>query len=332
MVRRDRPGVGRARALSPLVALMALGAATVAFAGPSAAATEGSGAFGYSLKVSLFGADQPPIGPVPSVTLPAAGSPTPVTASAPTGNAKEGPATFFSSGQLEVSTQGTPGAGSVTSSAKIANVNSSGQESFTASSVTSTCTASGTSVSGSTTIAGGKLETDNGDDDPQNETPDHPAVSQPVPANPAPNTTVEGHIEVNGQQDRWRYVFNEQITNPDGSITVNAAHEYILGPTAKGDLFIGQARCSKTAGTSSGPAAAGAPTTTKAGGTAAAGSGGQSGSPTGSGAANSNMPKTGAEVRPLVLAASALVLAGAMAVFWASRRVWRAWHPRHGLP
>ena len=38
-------------------------------------------------------------------------------------------------------------------------------------------------------------------------------------------------------------MFNEQIANPDGSITVNAAHEYLLGPTAVGDMVIGSSTC-----------------------------------------------------------------------------------------
>jgi hypothetical protein len=328
MVRRDRPHVSRTRALSPLVALMALGAATVGFAGPSAAATEGSGAYGYSASVSLFDGPANKSGPAPTVSLPAEGASTPVVGTAPSAKAQFGPATIFSSGQLDVSTKGTPADGSVTSTAKITNVNASGEEAFTSSSVTSTCTGS----SGSTSIANGTLATDGGDDDAGNTIPDHPEAKMPVPANPAPNTSVDAHIHVNGSTDSFRYVFNEQITESDGSITVNAAHQYLIGPTAKGDLIIGQVRCSKGAGSSrTGQAAGVQTTTTKAGGAAA---GGQSGSTTGGSTSGTgtNMPKTGTEVRPLVLTGSALVLAGVMAVFWASRRAWRAWHPRHGLP
>ncbi len=74
----------------------------------------------------------------------------------------------------------------------------------------------------------------------------HPPVRVTVPTNPAPNTTYTGHIEVNGSQDYWKYVFNEQVTNPDGSLTVYAGHEYILGPTAVGDLYFGKSQCGVT--------------------------------------------------------------------------------------
>ena len=62
-----------------------------------------------------------------------------------------------------------------------------------------------------------------------------------LPPNPAPNTVFEGQVETVG--DIFRYVFNEQVTNPDGSLTVYAAHLDMLGPTAIGDLYIGRADC-----------------------------------------------------------------------------------------
>jgi len=80
-----------------------------------------------------------------------------------------------------------------------------------------------------------------------------------VPASPARNTIFEGKLEDVG--DTFKYVFNEQIV-ANGAITVNAAHQYLLGPTAVGELIIGQSRCATTATAFS--------TTT----TAAAGSGG----------------------------------------------------------
>ncbi|MCA1684146.1 MAG: hypothetical protein LC708_03355, partial [Actinobacteria bacterium] len=198
-------------------------------------------AYGYSGSITLFGAAQPPVAPTPTVTLPPAGSSVPVTATAPTGSARFGPAQIFSSGPITVSTQGTTGpTGSVTSSASLGPVNTSGQEVFTASSVASECTASEAGVSGSTTVVGGVLQTSEGD----------PAVDGDetlvnVPANPAPNTAITGTIETVG--DTFRYVFNEQIVNPDGSITVRAFHQYLLGPTAVGDFIAGEVVCGVTA-------------------------------------------------------------------------------------
>ena len=230
-------------------------------------AVQGS-AFGYRLSVSLFGGPANVQGPAPTVSLPSGGSATAITATAPTGLAEVPPATFFSSGQLELSTQGTPAGGSVTSSARITNLNTSQSEVLTASAISSTCTASASGVSGSTTITGGVLQTDNGDTNAANDIPDHPAVTQALPANPAPNTTIEGHLHLGNSTDRFRMVFNEQIRNADGSITVNAVHQTLIGPTAVGDLIIGQVVCgvTGTAATTT-TTAPGATTTTVAGAT-----------------------------------------------------------------
>ncbi|MCA1684364.1 MAG: hypothetical protein LC708_04505, partial [Actinobacteria bacterium] len=66
--------------------------------------------------------------------------------------------------------------------------------------------------------------------------------SQPVPAEPPPGYTVEGTIDHVG--DSFRIVFNEQLISAGGSLaTVNAAHLYLLGPTAVGDLVIAQSVC-----------------------------------------------------------------------------------------
>jgi hypothetical protein len=226
-------------------------------------------AFGYLLNVSLFGGTKNTVGPTPTVTLPAGGSTSPVTSSAPTGSAVVGPATLLTTGQIDVSTQGTSAAGSVTSSARLANLNASGQEVLTASAASSTCTASGAGVTGSATITGGTLQTDSGDTDPTNSIPNHDPVTVPVPSNPAPNTTIMGHIHVGDATDSFRYVFNEQITNSDGSLTVNAAHQYLLGSLAVGDLIIGQVVCgvTGTVGSSTTTTSPGATTTTAPGAT-----------------------------------------------------------------
>ena len=198
-------------------------------------------AFGYFSSVSLFGGPPGIRGPNPAVVLPAAGSASPITATVPIGLVQYGPAIFFSSGPITVTTQGTIGpAGSATSTANIMNVNTSGQEVFTASNVASTCTATESGTSGSTTIIGGTLRTSEGNPNVEG---DETIVV--IPTNPAPNTAYNGTFETVG--DRFRYVFNEQIVNPDGSLTVNAAHLYLLGPTAVGDVIIGQSRCGVTA-------------------------------------------------------------------------------------
>ncbi|MGI9121129.1 MAG: hypothetical protein ACR2G7_13590 [Acidimicrobiales bacterium] len=211
---------------------------------PAEAAAGGLGgsANGYFSNVSLFGGPSSTRGPAPTVTLPPEGSSTPVTATEASASAVYGPATLFSSGPLEVNTQGT--SGSVTSSATIENVNTSGQENLTAEGASSTCMANESGATGSTMIVDGRLVISQGAnlDDPSDDT----VVT--VPTSPAPNTTYEGKIENVG--DSFKYVFNEQIVNPDGSITVNAGHQYLLGPIAVGDLIFGQSVCGTADGTS----------------------------------------------------------------------------------
>ncbi|MDQ6782796.1 MAG: VCBS repeat-containing protein [Actinomycetota bacterium] len=261
-------GVQRRLLVVGLVLSAALAAVVQSPAAAAVTPPVGSGgAYGYYLKVSLFGGPPATRGPKPAVVLPPTGAAQSGTAA--TTSAVFGPAQFFSSGQVDVSTQGS--SGSVTSTANVQNVDRGGQESFgygpldvatlypknpngLSTTIASTCTASSTGASGSTTVTNGQLELDNGFDplnngtyvDPTPGSNAHPPVRVIVPTNPAPNTTYQGHIEVNGSQDYFKYVFNEQFVNADGGITVYAAHEYILGPTAVGDLYIGKSTCSTT--------------------------------------------------------------------------------------
>ena len=118
---------------------------------------------------------------------------------------------------------------------------------FIADEVHSTCTAkaNGTSTA-ATTIVNGILETSyHTGDDPTTllvvEEEGDPKTTEPIPTNPAPNYTRSGTIDHVG--DSYRIVFNEQVVNADGSKTVNAAHMYLLGPTAVGDLVVGSSTC-----------------------------------------------------------------------------------------
>ena len=207
-------------------------------------------AFGYFCDVMAIGvpcATPVPTPPSPTVTLAPDASNSPQVATAASGSAKTGPATVFSSGPITVSTQGALGArGSATSSTNISNINTSGFEVFTAAASRSTCTA-GESVTASTSITGGTLQTDSGDSDPNNSIPNHPPVSTPLDPSPTPNKPVAGHVHIGNTTDDFLWVFNEQNVNiADGSLTVSAAHEYSQGPTATGNLIIGQAVCGLT--------------------------------------------------------------------------------------
>ena len=252
-----------------VAALLLAGAVTGVGLGPSATAdvtAVSGGAFGYSANITLFGGQQPPAGPAPTVELPSAGSSTPLTGTLATAAVRYGPATLFTSNQVDVSTQGTTGpSGSVTSSATVNNVNTSGQEVFTAAKVVSTCTASESGKSASTTITGGRLIVSEG----PNVDIDSDDVIVDIPANPSPGTTQDGKIET--VNDTFQVIFNEQIVGSDGSITVNAVHLRLLGPTAVGDIIIGQSRCGVTAvagtTTTTPTTTPGATTTTSGGGT-----------------------------------------------------------------
>ncbi|MHB1535250.1 MAG: hypothetical protein ACYC1D_11725 [Acidimicrobiales bacterium] len=255
----------RARVPAALAALTTFGVMTMMSSGTAGAAiTSVTGsAYGYYSSISLFGgpffkcgisfSTPPPPCPNPVVTLPAGGSVTPVTASLPSEDLTYGPAHIFDSGPINISTQGAPGPfGTVTSSTSIqgcttavyngCNVGQIYAGPFTATSVSSTCTANGGTPVGSTTIVGGLLaESPTGGG--FGLTPGPPIV---VPTNPPPNYTVKAFFPDTGKQ--YTYVFNQQIVNPNGSLTVNAAHEYLNagGVGANGDLIFGQSVCGAT--------------------------------------------------------------------------------------
>jgi hypothetical protein len=125
-------------------------------------------------------------------------------------------------------TVSTKGKKTVTSTASVKNV---GSGPFTASSVRATCTAKKAGVSAATTITKGVLVTATDGDG-------NPTASEVVPSHPPVNHTVTG---VNDIGDSFRAVFNEQAVDAEGTITVNAVHLYLLGPTAVGDVVIAQA-------------------------------------------------------------------------------------------
>ena len=245
---RNRSGVA-------LAALSCVVAATVGLHAPAGADVpklSESGAYGYFSRVSLFGGPANNSGPAPTVTLPAQGSRTPVTAVVPSAKAQYGPAAILESGEQRVSTEGTPGPnGSTTSSASARGIRDAPLP-LLYETVSSTCTARGSELTGSTSLAGQLAISTFAAPDPRE---GDPKDVVPMPANPAPNTERTG--ELNNIGDRFRVVFNEQIRE-GGVLTVNAVHMYLLGPIAIGDLIIAQSRCAVGAaaapgGTTPGP-------------------------------------------------------------------------------
>ena len=164
-------------------------------------------------------------GPEPTVTLPSTGGFE--TASIPSASASTGPAVFFESGPITVTTQGETGpSGYSTSSVSIIQ-DKAGVDPFYFSTIDSTCTSNGSATTASTTFTGAVINLGEGN-----------AVV--VPDNPAPNTEYRGTID--GVNDHFRIVLNEQVVTSD-SITVNAMHMYMVGPTAYGEVIVGQAHC-----------------------------------------------------------------------------------------
>jgi hypothetical protein len=217
----------------------------------AAAPAVSGGACGYYTNVGLFGGPParrgcgqtiPPgdkMSASPSVTLPAGGTTTAVTATDTDGAfAQYGPAILLSgrppadpnkplppTGALKVSTKGKL---TINSTAEVKNV---GAGPFNASAVKSTAKASKSAKSGTVKITKGDLVTATDADG-------NPTTTKTIPASPPVGYTLEGK---NAVGDRFKAVFNEQTVAADGTITVNAVHLYLLGPNAVGDVVVAQA-------------------------------------------------------------------------------------------
>ncbi len=205
------------------------------------------GACGYSANVGLFGGPperrgcgqtMPPgnaRSASPQVTLPEGGSTTSIAATDEDGViAVYGPAIILGgkypgtntgpTGPVVVSTKGKT---SVTSSASVKSVDAGV---FTATSIRSTCTASKSGVKGSATVTNCVVVTASDADG-------NPKSTRTVPSKPPANHKISGKNSIG---DKFRVVFNEQKKAKDGTITVVAAHLYLLGPTAIGEVVIAE--------------------------------------------------------------------------------------------
>lgn len=238
----------RLRCAAGLAASLTIGMLFATAPTPASAATVTSvtgSAYGYrAFNITLFGGVQPDTGPTPTVALASDASNSPQSGSAATGLVTYGPATLFTSDGISVQTSGSPGtSGAVTSTASVNDINkattqsaSTGSEELTADNLSSSCT-SGNPV-GSTSVTNGFVTTLSGSADP------NPPTYANVPANPAPNTSINGSIDLSSTDtETFTYVFNEQTTDSAGNLTVNAVDEYLHGPTAKGNVIIGQVVC-----------------------------------------------------------------------------------------
>lgn len=342
MASGDRRNGGRPRAAALLGALITFGAGTFGSAASSGAQASGvsGSAFGHYTNVGLFGGPQGANGPAPMVTLPGNGADPALVATEPSAQAVYGPAKIFGgrwppnlaaappSGPISVSVKGKPGPdGSVTSTADImlfpaplpvqCDGEPGGSTNCTApggfgpnpptegDSLHSECTASASGTTGTTRLVNAILATAT---DPEGD----PINEEPVPENPPVNYTRTGQLTNVG--DNFKIVYNEQIREPNGALTVNAVHMSLLGPIAVGEQILGQVRCSANGplspGLSAPPSTAAAPPTSAA-------------TPSTSGATSpvgSTKPESSTSSMPLVVGAAVALAALAGFAFWGRRR------------
>jgi len=234
--------------------------ATVVGAGqtPAFAATAVKGsAFGYYTNVSLFGgpstllgygqaAGAPAVSATPSVTLPSSGGSVSQTDSDGS-KASYGPATIFgwydtatdtyvNSGSETVLSQGSiAGSGSVLSRSTVVNA---GPGPLVMPQVMAQCQRSGSTTTPTVSVTNGFVETST---DPNT---GDVTSTQAIPSSPTAGLRINGTLNHIG--DSFHIIFNEQTTNADGSKTVVAAHMYLEGPIAVGDMVIASVTCGVT--------------------------------------------------------------------------------------
>ena len=247
MTRRTRRVVRMAETVA-----MACVLASVGLVGPAQAGAPVGGACAYRSNVSLFGGPATVRGcgqttppgdadsAAPDVALPPGGSATPLVAVDTNGaRAVYDIAVLFGgrfladgtvppSGMLLAQTVGT------TTVQSVAMATSVGPQPFYARSVLATCTAAPAGKVSTVRLTDAIVVT-------STDRFGYPRTSVSVPATPPVNYTVP--YVINNVNDHGVMVFNERIDNPDGSTTVNAAHMYLQGPHAVGEMVIAQARC-----------------------------------------------------------------------------------------
>ena len=210
---------GARSALLVLAAGTAL--AVTATAGASAASGVDGGAYGAEVNATALGLLKTTIGPLPSVTLPSAGSSSAITQTLASISATG----LLSTGLLSTSTQGVPG-GDVVSSAQVAGVTV--PTVLTADAITAQCKAAADgTLSGSADLVNAKVG------------------GLAVAADPAPNTVINlaglAKVTLNEQTET-----GVGTANPE--IQVNAVDIQLLPGLASigsGQIIIGHAECSQ---------------------------------------------------------------------------------------
>ncbi|HEX2699595.1 MAG TPA: Ig-like domain-containing protein, partial [Acidimicrobiales bacterium] len=196
-------------------------------------------AYGFRADVSLFGGPPGSRGPAPTVALASDGADSPRDASVNSAEAVYGPATIFKSGPIDVHAEGalTPRRYATTKATVTGHPDPAERPGpLLYDALVATCTATTAGSSGTMRATNVVVETKY---DPDTQ---EPVEVHPVPASPPPGYTVEGTIDHVG--DSFRIVFNEQVASAGGALrSVNAAHMYLLGPIAVGEVVIGHTEC-----------------------------------------------------------------------------------------
>ncbi|WP_281246944.1 choice-of-anchor P family protein [Amycolatopsis saalfeldensis] len=208
--------------------MLAAVVACVALAGaaPASAAPGDGSAYGVSVDVHLLWQSAVKVGPLAAANTSGPTSNTAVSANA---------AGILTAGVITTSAVRDDNSGAVTAKASTADVGlpllKAALGTVSVKAIEAVCTATQEGVKGSSTLADAKL-----------------GSVGAVDANPAPNTQVKVAL---GPVNVATLILNEQIKNPDGSLTVNALHLKLLGGVVgalgSGDVIVSSATCGPAA-------------------------------------------------------------------------------------
>jgi hypothetical protein len=208
--------------------MLAAVVACVALAGaaPASAAPGDGSAYGVSVDVKLLGQSAVKVGPLAASTTNGPTSNTTVSADV---------AGILTAGVITTSAVRDDNSGAVTAKASTADVGlpllKAALGTVSVKAIEAVCTATQEGVKGSSTLADAKL-----------------GSVGTVDANPAPNTQIKVAL---GPVNVATLILNEQIKNPDGSLTVNALHLKLLGGVVgalgSGDVIVSSATCGPAA-------------------------------------------------------------------------------------
>ncbi|MEQ0562962.1 choice-of-anchor P family protein [Amycolatopsis sp. NEAU-NG30] len=198
----------------------------LAGAAPASAAPGDGSAYGVKVDVSLLGQPAVKAGPLAAAST-----------SGPTTNstAQVSLTGILTTGVINTEAKRDDNTGTVTAKASTADVGlpllKAALGTVGVKAVEAVCTATQAGVTGSTTLVGANL-----------------GSIGAVDSNPAPNTQIKVAI---GPVNVATIILNEQIKNPDGSLTVNALHVKLLGGVVgslgSGDVIVSSATCGPAA-------------------------------------------------------------------------------------